>query len=1087
MCGIFSYVGKQNKAAEITLNGLKALEYRGYDSWGVAVPNGDEMLVDKHVGKISAAKTSLPNSQIAVGHCLHPSTLVQLSSGEIKSISEIKTGEEVCTVGMDELKMKNSRPITAWRHRSPRKLYEVSTPFSRFQATGAHQLFVALPNGEVTTRSIKDLSGLELIPIARRIRLTGSPVSHNLKVVRLEKHYLLGGQARKSLKDARLRLGMTRTKLAKLSGVSAGYIEYIETGARKSTEHERLYKILTALDLSFNPQIYRSLNFKTNDITLPAKTSKELLQVLGYHLGDGYCDKSFIRYKDTDRQILAKYEKLYQEIFNLKGQIEKKGKYSILRFNSPFLVKWLQENTPDIAFSNRKDVPSFVGTLPDIEVAYFLRGLFDAEGTTAKEAKQIKLCLVEKHVIMKAQLLLLRFGILSTFSESDRSKCSWRNAYSLIISDRISIQRFLKHIGFTSDEKLIKLYSISRQMIGNTYEYFEMPITKAYLLEDQEDPNISKRSWKNSKSYLMSNTINSTLEVDTLSKNRFQQKVKKYLDYDVVWARFKIKEVASEERFVYDLEVPESSSFVGNGVIQHNSRWATHGGVTDENAHPHLDCRGSLSLIHNGIVENYQELKDELKNHKFLSQTDTEVIAHHLEDIIPELGPREALRKIFNRSNGLNAFVFLDKSEQKIIAAKNGSPIVLGVGNGENFLASDSAAILPYTNKLIFLEDNQLAELTKDSIKTFNAATGEELNPQITEVDWKVEDDSLGSYDHYMIKEISEQPRVIRNIATTYAPQIEKLAYLIKNSYGTYFIGCGTAGNAALTGIYLFEKIAKRHVNFAPGSEFNYLEDFLKPESLIIALSQSGETIDVIEPVTSAKKKGVKLAAIVNNLGSTLYRMSDQKILLGAGPERCVCSTKAYTAKLAVLMMLAYALNGGVKEAENILLKSAAGIEKMLAENYLNKVQSVANYLSKKDHLYIIGRGLSYPSALEAALKIKEVSYIHAEGFAGGELKHGVIALIEPGTPCIVFAPNDETYDAIISNATELKARGAHLIGISPRNNNVFDSYLEIPDVSSASSIAAAVPAQLLAYFAAITLGRDPDKPRNLAKSVTVK
>jgi len=540
------------------------------------------------------------------------------------------------------------------------------------------------------------------------------------------------------------------------------------------------------------------------------------------------------------------------------------------------------------------------------------------------------------------------------------------------------------------------------------------------------------------------------------------------------------------DKHVGKISVAQTSLPNSHIAIGH-TRWATHGGVTDENAHPHLDCHSSLSLIHNGIVENYQELKDELKGHHFLSQTDTEVIAHHLESSIPEKGAREALRSIFNRSNGLNAFVFLDKSEQKIIAAKNGSPIVLGVGDGENFLASDSAAILPYTNRLIFLDDGQLAELTPDSVHIFDAHTGQELKPQITEVDWKVEDDSLGSYDHYMIKEISEQPRVIRSIATTYAPQIEKLASLIRDSYGTYFIGCGTAGNAALTGSYLFSHIAKRHVNFAPGSEFNYLEDFLKPESLIIALSQSGETIDVIEPVTAAKRKGVKLASITNNLGSTLYRMSDAKILLGAGPERCVCSTKAYTAKLAILTMLAYALNGGVGEAEEILLTAAAGIEKMLTENYLNQVKEVANYLTQKDHLYIIGRGLSYPSALEAALKIKEVSYIHAEGFAGGELKHGVIALIEPGTPCIVFAPNDETYDAIISNAAELKARGAYIIGISPRTHSLFDAHLATPDVGNASPVASAVPAQLLGYFAATTLGHDPDKPRNLAKSVTVK
>lgn len=518
-----------------------------------------------------------------------------------------------------------------------------------------------------------------------------------------------------------------------------------------------------------------------------------------------------------------------------------------------------------------------------------------------------------------------------------------------------------------------------------------------------------------------------------------------------------------------------------------HTRWATHGGVTDANAHPHPDCSGSLALIHNGIVENYQELRRGLKGHKFLSQTDSEVVAHHIEQLMPKLGVLEALRRVFNKTTGLNAFVVIARNEEKLVAAKNGSPIVLGVGKDENFIASDSSAILPYTKKLIFLEDGQMAELTKDYIKIFNSKTGREIKPQITEVDWKIEEDNLGKFKHFMIKEIFDQPRVIRNIASTYKDRVESMCALIKDAQGTFLIGCGTAANAALTGTYLFSRIAKKHLNFAVASEFNYLEDFLNSKSLVIALSQSGETIDVIEPVTQAKKIGVTVAALVNNLGSTLYRLSDEKILLGAGPERSVCSTKAFTAKLAVLTMLAYTTAGKLKESEDLLLKTAKGIEDILKPSYLAHVKKLAKKIKNRTDIYIIGRGLNYPTALEAALKIKEVSYIHAEGFAGGELKHGVIALIEKGTPCIVFAPTDETYQAMISNAMELKARGAFIIGVSPKRNEVFDLYLPVRDVGDASPIINAVPAQLLAYYLATELQLDPDKPRNLAKSVTVK
>ncbi len=535
--------------------------------------------------------------------------------------------------------------------------------------------------------------------------------------------------------------------------------------------------------------------------------------------------------------------------------------------------------------------------------------------------------------------------------------------------------------------------------------------------------------------------------------------------------------------------MPESTAGLGH------TRWATHGRVTQGNAHPHTDCTGRLALIHNGIVENHDELRREVltSGHTLQSDTDSEVVVHLLEDgLVGRGGEPSALadvvREVFVRLEGMNAIMVLDSRSDTLVAVKNGSPLVVGYGADQNYIASDASALLPHTRKVTFLSDGEMVVVSPDGVVARDAATGEVVQPEVAELDWDVEQAELGEYPHYLIKEIHEQPAIVRSIALSYGDTATKLAEMVRGSYGTFFIGCGTAGNAALTGQYLFSRIARRHVNFEVGSEFGYLEHFLTPESLVIALSQSGETIDVIEPLTRAKKeKGIQVAALVNVLGSTLYRMSDFNVLLDAGPEKCVLATKSYMAKLAVLTLTAYAMDGRLAEGQELLLKAADQIEAQLSDENKDRLADLAEKIYERDHMFLIGRGLSYASSLEAALKIKEVSYIHAEGFAGGELKHGVIALIEPGTPCAVFAPNDETRGGILSGAQELKARGGYIIGVAPEPSDAFDFYIPVGDAGNASPLVNAVPAQLLAYNLALKRGTDPDKPRNLAKSVTVK
>ena len=529
-------------------------------------------------------------------------------------------------------------------------------------------------------------------------------------------------------------------------------------------------------------------------------------------------------------------------------------------------------------------------------------------------------------------------------------------------------------------------------------------------------------------------------------------------------------------------------SLVSNVGIGH-TRWATHGGVTDNNAHPHLDCQKKIVVVHNGIVENFQQLRNKLikTGHKFKSETDSETIAHLLEEHLQSCDDRtEIVNNVFHQLQGLNAIIVFFPEFEEFYAIKNSSPLVFRVDqlNKQYFLSSDYAGIVNHANNhLCFLEDNELLVIKKTGFNLYNSR-GKAKKPLFIKMSYKTEDLNKGKYRHYMIKEISEQPNVLTNIINTQRKTIETAAQIIQKSYGSYLIGCGTAYYAALAGTYLFSKIAKRHINDSVGSEFSYLVDFLKETSLVIALSQSGETIDTIASVKKAQEKKARIMTITNSLGSTLYRLSDYKILLNAGPEKCVLATKSFTAKVAILYLLAYSLNGGYQKGTIQIKKAVTEVEKLIR---FQQIKKIAHQLKNRQHIYVLGRGVSYPTALESALKIKEVSYIHAEAFAGGELKHGVIALIEKNTPIIIYNPEDETYDDTLSSAYEVKARGGYIIGVSNKTSPVYDQFIKVNTCQEATVIPNVVVAQLLGYYLALAKGLDPDKPRNLAKSVTVK
>ncbi|MBI2141639.1 glutamine--fructose-6-phosphate transaminase (isomerizing) [Candidatus Woesearchaeota archaeon] len=522
-----------------------------------------------------------------------------------------------------------------------------------------------------------------------------------------------------------------------------------------------------------------------------------------------------------------------------------------------------------------------------------------------------------------------------------------------------------------------------------------------------------------------------------------------------------------------------------------HTRWSTHGGVTEQNAHPHLDCSGKIAVVHNGIVDNHQEIRSGLGSHKFLSKTDTEVIPHLIEEIMSKesLDFVAAVRRAANTLKGRSAFVAVNSETGQMAAARKGAPLIMGMhenSNEEFFIASDVTAFLDYTNKVMYLDDNEMA-VVDGKVAFFNLMSGNELVKRIVEIHWHHGSTEKEGYDHFLIKEIMEQKSTLSRAINQDDAKLLAVANEVKNAFGTFLVGCGTAGKTCVVGEYLFSKIARKHINSVVASEFANYQHYLTPKTLMIAVSQSGETADVLEAIDVAKSKSVRVVSLLNVFGSTMMRVSDDFFMVNAGAERAVVSTKATTAQLAVLTLLAYATAGKLQEGKLLLMNAASAVNDMLNPRYEEHIKKLALQLVDKKDAFIIGRGLNYPIALEAAIKLQETCYTHAQGFAGGELKHGPLALIEDGTACIAIVANDETKQDMISNAAEVKARGGYIIGIAPENNEVFDYWLKVPDVGNASPIVSIIPVQILAYHIAVLRGINPDYPRNLAKVITTK
>ena len=481
--------------------------------------------------------------------------------------------------------------------------------------------------------------------------------------------------------------------------------------------------------------------------------------------------------------------------------------------------------------------------------------------------------------------------------------------------------------------------------------------------------------------------------------------------------------------------------------------------------------------------------------HVFKSQTDTETIPHLIEDFLGKgLDFKEACRQAFLKLKGRNAFLALHAGTGELVAARKGSPLIVGVvGSGDEkekevFIASDVPAFLLRTNKVMYLDDGEMVSALHGVPRFYNTATGAEVKKRVVEIGWEAEQAEKGEYPHFMIKEIMEQKDTIARAINQPDSEIEKVAGLIARAKEVFFVGCGTAARVCHTAEYMFSGVAGKQVRSVPASEFWNYRHFLTKDALVVAISQSGETADTMEALEVAKAAGAKIVSLVNVQGSSMTRLSDYVFMINAGPEKAVASTKATTAQMAIVLLLAYAVAGKLKEGKRLLVDIAAKVNDMLNPRYVERIKELAERLRQKKNIFIIGRGFNYPMALESAIKIMEVSYIHAQGFAGGEMKHGPIALIERGSPVIVLTANDPVKHETISNAVELKARGAFIIGVGPENEKAFDYWIKTPEAGTAASpIVNIIPVQVLAYYLSIFIGNDPDFPKHLAKAVTVK
>jgi len=1063
MCGIVGYIGKK-QALPILLEGIKNLEYRGYDSAGLAIleESGKKektVRVEKAVGRVAnlekkIEKKKIGESFIGIIHCLHPDTLVQLANGYIKKIKDVENGEKMVTLDTKNNAL-SSGTVKVAKHPSPKYLYKISTPINSFIATGEHKTLV-YENGIVRAKRISELVQGDFLPSPRKIVVPRTRPLRFQAIIH-KRYYTLNPTGHAFLKKNIL--STHRPTIAMQSGVSLSYLEHIVANDRNFREDQlqRLYHY-------FGEEVkgMQRIHIEPVDtihgkfITLPEKSSPKLMQLLGYFIGDGYAGEKSLRFKDMDEQTLGVYKKIIKSEFNLDSRIASMNDTSamLLETNSFYLCEWMKKN---ICGDKSKFIAS-LGHLPDDQLASFIRGLFDAEGYVGMQAKQLGIAMTDELLIKSLQLWLLRFGVISSLHRGEPNVQHRRihPAYSVLISNRSSLVSFQKYIGFGSNIKGSKLLDLSQKVRNST---------KSFRIVDE-------------------------------AKEIFISKVKK------------IEKIASNVASVYDLEVSPHENFLANMFFTHNSRWATHGQVTEANAHPHSDCKGNIWLVHNGIVENHKGLREalKLKGHRFTSETDTEVLAHLIEEESETHAFADAVRFALKRVRGTYGLAIISKNDpDTLIAARNFSPLLLGV-NGEGYIvASDASAVLKHTKQVIYLDDGEMAVLTPNEHHVYDLSRNVHKK-ELHEIEWSLEQAQKGGYPHFMLKEIFEQPEAIENTlrgrllvneGKANLGGLEPVREKLRGINRIIISACGTAYYAGLIGEYMFEEYAGIPTEVELASEFRYRKPVIDAKTAFLVISQSGETADTLGALREAKEKGALTLGIVNVVGSTIAREIDAGVYNHIGPEIGVASTKAFTSQLATLALFTLML-GSQRDLSLVMGKRIASelirlpllMKRVLKDH--EEIKAIAGKFRNAKNMLYIGRKYSLPIAYEGALKLKEISYVHAEGYGAGEMKHGPIALIDKNLPTFVIAPRDSVYEKTVSNMQEIKARGGTIIALASEGDkeigDLADAVINIPKtLEMLTPLLSVIPLQLFAYYMGVSRGVDVDKPRNLAKSVTVE
>ncbi|WP_097000131.1 glutamine--fructose-6-phosphate transaminase (isomerizing) [Persephonella hydrogeniphila] len=1005
-----------------------------------------------------------------MGHCYHPDTFVQLADGSVKKVKDLPPEVEVLAYDTKDNKFVPSK-AKVFKHKAS-KLLHIKTSSTDLKITPYHKVLVFDPEtGKIEDKVAAALKKGDILILAEKISINGK--SKKLKKVYSKVYYTPDEKGWELIEEKLLENGHRLTKSVR------GHLSKKD----RNPSNETLQLLGIEPDEHFSPsRSYR------NFVTFPEKTSTELMRFLGYFLGDGSVDKKGIKFKDLRKEILEEYAELSEKLFSIKPKILPENNHYVMRINSVYLLNWFKENFPEMVFD--KKIPDWFGTLPDEEIFAFIGGLYDAEGFVGKKSKNLAISISDEHILRNIQFFLIRAGIVSSISFPKKDHTHKKDRVNLQITYKVFVKRWLENISpFISEYKNKAIKWLLKEKKGDSSTNIKIPLTKEKLKEFTDE---FKNTTSNSIPYL-----NRLLK----TKNKKLKKiVEKFLLMPVEFQRVRDVKEIQHEGYVYDLEVEKYHNFIANCLISSNSRWATHGSPTIENAHPHTSQKGTISIVHNGIIENYLELKEDLikKGYKFRSETDTEVIAHLFEDLYTG-NLLETAFKVAKKIEGAYAIGVISTYEpDRIVAIKKGSPLIIGIGKDENFIASDIPAVLEYTKDFITLDDGEIALITKKKVEIYNN-DGEKINKKPFHVNWDVSVAEKAGYKHFMQKEIHEQPRTISDTITGFSSSKNKELYnLLKKTERLYIIACGTSYHAGLVGKFWIEKYARIPVEVDYASEYRYRDRIINDRTVVLGISQSGETADTRFALLDAKKEGAKTVSLVNVVGSSLSRETDFVLYTYCGPEIGVAATKTFTAQLVSLLL--FALEIGLEKGtlnftdydfiHHQLLHIPSRVEKILEKD--GEIKELAHkYMNATDFLFL-GRNINYPIALEGALKLKEISYIHAEGYPAGEMKHGPIALIDEKMPVVCVSPKDRFYEKIFSNIQEVKARKGQVISVATegdeRIKQVSDEVIYIPKtIDTLYPILTVIPLQMLSYHIATLLGKDVDQPRNLAKTVTVE